>query len=242
MNLLQIRKKFRALSGRFDLVNEDGSDNGVDFFINSGQRHLDRMDETQKSWGSSFRFLEIGGYSVQFPYCRAIKEVWVGSTTARWQLEKKSLQDMLAGYFTGLPSGLTTGEPFYYSPMISRAVPELYKTPADELESFIGYVDTMSANHFAYNSILIAPPSDARLTVDVRGLFYTDQLTDNTDKSYWSEVHPDVLVMAAMRMVEVVNRNTQGVNDWDSAIAAAVIGIGKDLVEEEIAGVTQIQD
>jgi hypothetical protein len=78
--------------------------------------------------------------------------------------------------------------------------------------------------------------------VDIRGLFYTDQLTDDTDKSYWSEVHPDVLIMAAMRMVEVVNRNSQGVNDWDMAIANAVSGIGKDLVEEEIAEVTQIQD
>jgi len=242
MNLLQLRKKFRTLSGRTDLVNEDGSDNGVDFYINSGQRHLDRMDETQKSWGSSFRFLEINGFSVQFPYCRAIKEVWVGTTTARWQLEKKSLQDMLAGYFTSLPSGIETGEALYYSPAISRAVPETYKTPADELESFIGYVDVMSANHFAYNSILIAPPTDERLVVDIRGLFYTDQLTDDTDKSYWSEVHPDVLIMAAMRMVEVVNRNSQGVNDWDMAIANAVSGIGKDLVEEEIAEVTQIQD
>jgi len=242
MNLLQLRKKFRSLSGRFDLVNEDGSDNGADFFINSGQRHLDRMDETQKSVGSSFRFLEISGFSVQFPFCRAIKEVWVGSTTARWQLEKKDLQDLLTGYFTTLPSGITTGEPLYYSPAISRAVPETYKTPADELESFVGYVDTMSANHFAYNSILIAPPSDERLVVDVRGLFYTDQLESNTDKSYWSEVHPDVLIMSAMRMVEVINRNSQGVNDWDSAIAAAVLGIGKDLVEEEIAEVTQIQD
>jgi hypothetical protein len=48
--------------------------------------------------------------------------------------------------------------------------------------------------------------------------------------------------MAAMRMVEVVNRNSQGVSDWDMAIASAVSGIGKDLVEEEIAEVTQISD
>jgi len=242
MDLIQLRKKFRSLSGRFDLVNEDGSDNGVDFFINSGQRHLDRMDETQKSWGSSFRFLEADRYSVQFPYCRAIKEVWVGSTTAKWQLDKKDLQDLLAAYFTTLPSGIDSGTPLYYSPTISRAVPETYKTPADELEAFIGYVDVMSANHFAYNSILISPPTDEKLVVEVKGLFYTDQLTEDEDKSYWSEVHPDVLIMSAMRMVEVVNRNTQGVNDWDNSIAAAIVGIGKDLVEEEIAGVTQIQD
>ena len=75
MNLLQLRVKFREISGRFDLVNDDGSDNGADFFINEGRKYLDRLDETQKSWASCFRWLEIGKFSVSFPYCRAIKEV-----------------------------------------------------------------------------------------------------------------------------------------------------------------------
>jgi len=45
-----------------------------------------------------------------------------------------------------------------------------------------------------------------------------------------------------MRHIEVINRNTQGVNDWDRAISAEVSGIGKDLVEELIAEVTQIEN
>ena len=71
---------------------------------------------------------------------------------------------------------------------------------------------------------------------------YTEELSNDTDKSYWSEVHPEVLIMATMRQIEVFNRNTQGVKDWDNAIEVATFGIGKDLVEEEIAEVTQIQD
>ena len=101
MNLLQLRTKFRSLSGRFDLVNEDFTDNGADFFINEGRKYLDSLYETQKSWASCFRFLEIGKFSVSFPYCRAIKEVWAATTEARWQLEKTSLQDLTAGYLTG---------------------------------------------------------------------------------------------------------------------------------------------
>jgi len=242
VNLLQLRQRFRTLSGRHDLVDADGSDSGADFFINAGQRHLDRLDETQKSPGICFRFCEVGFWSVHFPYCRAVKEVWANSTTAKWQLEKKDLQHLLAGYFTTVPSGIDVGSTLYYAPAITRSVPATRDIEAADFEAFAGYVDVMSADHYAYNSILVAPPPDERIALEIKGLFYTEELSEDTDKSYWSEVHPNVLIMATMREIEIFNRNTQGVKDWDNAIAAATSGIGKDLVEEEIAEWTQIQD
>lgn len=242
MNLLQIRQQFRILSGKFDLVTDAGVDNGANFFINAGQRHLDRISKHQKSYATHLKFLEIDKYSIQIPWCRAIKEVWVGSLTARWQIEKKDLQDLLAGYFTTLPSGITSGDALYYSPAVTRAAPETYNTPADELESFSGYVDIISADHFAWNIVLIAPPTDTRLAVQVKGLFYSDQLVEDTDKSYWTEVHPDVLIMSTLRSIEVMNRNTQGVNDMDNAIRAVTTELDMDLVEEQIAGVSQMED
>jgi len=105
---------FRNLSGRFDLVNEDFSDNGADIYINEGRKFLDRLDETQKSWASCYRLLEVNRFSVSFPYCRAIKEVWAASTSARWQLEKVSLQNLMEGYLTGLPSSRTPGTPYVH--------------------------------------------------------------------------------------------------------------------------------
>ena len=41
MNLLEIRTKFRSISGRYDLVNSDYSDNGANFFIEEGRKWLD---------------------------------------------------------------------------------------------------------------------------------------------------------------------------------------------------------
>ena len=100
MNLLQVRTLFRRLSGKFDLVNADFSDNGADFFINEGSRFLDRLDENQKSWASAFRFIGVGRYSASIQHCRAIKEVWVATATARWQLTKMTLQDLISEYFS----------------------------------------------------------------------------------------------------------------------------------------------
>jgi hypothetical protein len=247
MNLLQIRTKFRELSGRFDLVSDTYADLGADFFINEGSKHLDRLHETQKSWGTSYKFLEVGKWAVSFPYCRAIKEVWVASTTARWQLEKKRLQDLLEGYINALndsylpgpPSACTPGTPLYYSPCITRHIPE--NASAADLEAFIGYVDIPAGNAHEFNSILVNVPTDTKLTVMINGLFYSMELVNDTDENYWSAVHPMLLISSAMRMTEIVNRNTQGVNDWDNTINIASQQLGFDLVEEMIAEVDDME-
>ena len=236
MNLLQLRTLFRKLSGRFDLVNEDFSDNGADIFINEGRKFLDRSDETQKSWGNCYRFLEVGHYSISFPYCRAIKEVWADSSTARWQLEKERLQDLLANCMAGLPSSRTSGTVSRYSPCITRHIPE--DADMTEIESFIGWVDVPAGNAHEFNSIMLNVPTDKRISLIISGLFYSMELVENEDENYWSAVHPMLLYMAAMRQVEIVNRNTQGVNDWTSSILTDMRQLGMDLVEEEIAEIS----
>lgn len=241
MNLLQVRTKFRELSGRFDLVNEDYSDNGADFFINEGRKFLDRStNETNKSWASAFRFIDEGRYSVSIPHCRAIKEIWMMSSTARWQVEKKSLQDLISEFLSGSPSERTSGEPAYYSPTITRYIPESIQS--DDFESILQWVEIPSGNSHEYNTILFSAPVDQRLGVEVKGLFYSSELVNDTDENYWSVMHPLLLYMSAMRYIEVVNRNTQGVNDWTKAIIDDMNSIGMDLIEELISEVDQIED
>ena len=47
--------------------------------------------------------------------------------------------------------------------------------------------------------------------------------------------------MAANRQMEIDYRNTAGVKDWEAAIQSEILGLGKDLVEEHIADVDQMQ-
>lgn len=237
MNLLQQRALFRKLSGRFDLVNEDFSDNGVDIFMNEGGKFLDRLDETQKSWATRFAPLALGELYVTFPYCRALKEVWAASpTTGRWQLEKKNLQDLIEGYLTALPAEMTSGVPLYYSPCITRSVPP--SAVLNSFEEFMGYVG-VAGNE--YNAILVSVPTDEAITLILQGLFYTPQLVNDEDSNYWSDEHPLLLYMSTMRQIEVTNRSTQGVNDWASAIETEMRQLGMDLVDEIIAEVSQME-
>lgn len=239
MNYLEMRQLFRRLSGRFDLVDEAGVDLGAGFFINEGRKFLDRLDETQKSWASAFRFLNANLWSVSFPYCRAIKEVWAASSIERWQLEKVNLQDLLTGYLSGMPSSRTAGTPLYFSPCITRYIPE--GAEVSDLESFVGWVEVPSGNAHEYNTILVDVPTSEKLLIDIRGLFYSAELVNDTDTNYWSVVHPMLLYMAAMHQVEFSNRNTQGANDWLNAIVTMMKQLGMDLVEELIAETNQME-
>lgn len=239
MNFLQMRLKFRELSGRFDLVDSVGADLGAGFFLNEGRKFLDRLDETQKSWGTAYRFLDVGKYAVQFSYCRAIKEVWAATTTERWQLEKKNIQDLINGYLLGNPGSRISGTPDYYSPCITRIVPE--NQPINSFETFLGWVDVPAGNAYEFNSILVNVPTDTKLTIMINGLFYSAELVNDTDENQWSVSHPLLLYMAAMRQVEVVNRNTQGVQDWERSIATDIKSLGSDLVEELIAETSEME-
>lgn len=237
MNLLQMRIKFRDLSGRYDLVNDDYSDNGADFFINEGRKFLDRLDETQKSWGIRLCPLAINASYVTFPYCRAIKELWAASpTVGRWQLKKKNLQDLMDGYLMTLPAEMESGVPLYYSPCITRYSPT-NPVPAS-FETLMGYVEVANSN---YNAILINVPSSEGITLIIKGLFYSPELALDNDVNYWSEVNPMLLYMSTMRQIEIANRNTQGVNDWTISIMAEMKQLGMDLVEEVIAEVNQME-
>lgn len=233
MNLIQLREFFRTTSGRHDLVNADFSDNGADTYINEGRKFLDRLEENQKSWASAFRYIQIDKYMATVQSCRAIKEVWVGTTTARWQLKKMKLQDLISEYLTGEPSVRTSGSPLYYSPTITRYIPE--DIASADFESFLQWVEIPAGNAYEYNTILLNVPANEKLVVEVKGLYYSKELIADTDENHWSVVHPLLLYMAAMRYIEVMNRNTQGVNDWTKAIITESTSMGMDLVEEIIS-------
>lgn len=238
MNLTQIRQLFVTLSGRHDLV--EGNINQADFFIREGSKLLDRLTETQKTWGTHFRFLPTGGWNIQFPYCRAVKEVWAASTApsaiteARWQLEKKDLQWMLSNLMTELVSSLDRGTPLYYSPFLTRNIGTL---PA----GIASYVDTITSEGERYNAVLILPPPSAQTLIEIKGFFYADELLDDSDENFWTVAHPSTLLKAALRESEVFNQNPTKVTNWEKAITTDIDGINKDLVEELVAEVSEME-
>ncbi len=232
MNLIQLKRRFAGLSGRYDLFNEDPSET-LEFLINSGSEYLDKISEIQKSYATHYRYLAQGGWYVQFPYCRAVKEIWLSDTTERWQLEKMPIQNVLIDLMSEKVSLLTQGDPLYYAPHITRTV----GTPPIGIAS---YIDTIVSQGNLYNAVIILPPPDKQLLIEVKGLFNSVLLVGETDVNFWSEVHPSLLLKAALRELEVFSQNIDKMTAWDKIISIEVDGINKDMVEEDTSDASEM--
>jgi hypothetical protein len=94
MTLLEVRKKLVELSGKYDLVIDtvDWVDNGANFYINAGQRWLDRKLDDKYTVQRKFATVASGNVGVTFDWCRTILQVWINDAmnNARTLLEKKS--------------------------------------------------------------------------------------------------------------------------------------------------------
>ena len=77
--LLEIRTEFINRSGRFDLVidTDDYLDDGADFFINAGLRHLEARQQSPQSVGSFREDIAISAYKLNMKWCRSIESVWI---------------------------------------------------------------------------------------------------------------------------------------------------------------------
>ena len=236
MNLSEVRTKFRELSGRYDLT-----DAGVNFFINEAVKRLDKAAETTKSWASYKEIIAAGTWYVQFPDCRAIKEVWLATIDGRWQLTRKRLQDLIATYYTDIPSEWVNGTPLYYSPGITRNVPERVgagatTTPAPTTAPpFDDYVGVISANGLDYNAILLSCPVELQTLVEVIGFFYSSELVGDDDENYWTKVNPLLLVNMAIRLTCISSGNRALMASLDVGIGEELVNLDKDLVEQLIA-------
>lgn len=245
MNLLQVRETFVKRSGRFDLVTDTTgwTDNGANFFINAAQKHLDGLTIDKKRFASTYVEVEQGQISATFQRCRAIRDVWLlyvdsSGDDARTELEKIDYDALRKEY--GKPFGdVDEGTPLYFHPANLRLHPE--DADMTDIPAKMKYIEQMLIPGHDYNGVIIAPPPDQDVVLEVFGKFFSHELSEDTDESFWSVVHEFLLVIAAMRQVEVFNRNSEGVKDWDAAIAAELRGIDFDTVEEEIAQMDQME-
>jgi len=246
MSLLEVREEVARWSGKHDLVTDFGGDdftdsgNGVsNWLINSGQRLLDRKASFAKRFSWLKKDVAVGTYKLNFRHCAAIKEVWAQSALDdRYQLGKKSLNWMRKEY-GDVYADLTQGDPSYYAPLVVGLAPDQATlTTSDYTDEFtydheeILFSDT--ADHFLYSGIIFMPPVGEIFTVSVLGRFWSPPLSNDTDKTFWTEVHPDVLVLAALYCLERFYRNREGMNDYMVAIMDTVADLDKDVVEEDV--------
>lgn len=251
MEYYLLRKKFCELSGRYDLMNTDYTDNGADFFINAGQRFLDRMQNTGKMQAKNVQSVAAGTIKVYTPGLRAVHKVWAGNTASGLvELKKAGSVAYLRGLYEEQLSSVDQGTPEWYAPAIFRPFVDTHTTT-----TLSGYYDiddlilpvTTTPTHYTNTGIIIMPPPDATYYISIYGLFYSPELsatyaapTWTQTKSYWTEVFPDTLIQAALFKLEQFYRNAEGAKEWKQGVTEDILGFDLDAVEEECADIDQM--
>jgi len=237
MNLVTLRQKFAQLTGRYDLVDDTTSwgDNGADFYINAGQEFLDRRSNVWRKTNRIFDQLAAGVWYKTFTRCRIIEAVYINNTTGRSKLERKDFH-WLHEEFSDTVATEGNGTPLYYCPAYLKSTES---TDITSLGAFFNYVMASSA---AYRGVIILPPPDESIVIEVIGQFYSEELSLDADENFWTINHPGLLLLAAMYQLEVLaHRNTEGANDYLRQLDIAPVDLDKDMADEESNSFTQME-
>jgi len=229
MNLVSLRKQLREVSGRFDLVEEDGTDSGLDFYIEGAIKYLNTRGIVDKPIARLFFDVPAGVQVIPFnDEVRIVKEVWLRTSSSsqfRKLLNVKFMHHDLVD---------KTGNPVYYKPAYLQVIPTSYL-----FKDLSVLPDDVFSPSLKYNSIVLFPYpiSDVQLEILVDHLH--DSICNGTN--YWIKEHPELLIMATMRQMEIFHRNTQGVNDWDRSVEEYILNLRQELVHEEALEYTRME-
>lgn len=249
MNLQEIQEMCVELSGREDLA----ASGKFNFYIQSGQRYLERKVNFKKARATNVRLLEGGlvrgyprhEYMVVVPSCRVVERVRVAEiNSTSWRELTKTDLDFMKRTYGGPLQNVPKALPKHYAIVSLRLSPGSTEDRPETGRWFDGYshfIEVTAGDHFAYTGILVFPLPKAETHVEVEGLYYEPLLENPEDVNYWSSQHSDLLIYSALRQMEISYRNTQGVRDWDNAIRPALIDYEFDYIDEEIFEVSQME-
>ena len=249
MELSEFRKKVVDISGHYELIDNstDYGDNGLDQYINQAQRALERKMNYGPVVAKYFKDIDVGTYLIQLTDCRVIKEVWILDTDGKSKLEL--LTEVKAGsiwntkcykYITTPFNQITAAKSAYYYPVNLRRYPD-DETGSDDSATLQSYIDTVSPTNVTINGLVILPPTDTTYALEVKGIFYTPPLVEDDDTNYWTENHPDILLMATLRELDRFYRGTSSASKWNTYMGDSLMDLEKDSVEQDNSESTEME-
>jgi len=249
MNLGQFRALLVEETGRYDLIENDGSNRGGEItyqgangIINRAHKLLDRAVNTLETDLWYVRDIAKASRYLLIQYCRSIKKVWVvNSSDGRTALTKKSPKWILDNY-TKTEANIDEGTPQYFAPV------RLTLAPQQKTLNTTNYTDQFTYDFsrfvfendgdeqvykFGYNSILFMPPADGVYTMEVLGTFKSLEVSKDTDETFWLSEEWDLLLTACRAVLESQHSNFQRTNDWERFLMDTLGNLDKDRAEEE---------
>jgi len=87
------------------------------------------------------------------------------------------------------------------------------------------------------DGIVVMPPAKDDCTVIIHSARYAVEMNDDSDVSWWSDKHPDILELAIKRQIAIdLSRNKTEQNDYEVDIEKAILDVETDVAMEKYAG------
>lgn len=222
MNLLELRKKFVAISGRYDLVTDtyNWGDDGANAYLNAAARYLNRRVNIPTNFAKTGILLSPGCDSVVYSACRAVQQISIFSD--REYLLRYDANLVQNG--SGLPKTFKYCT-FQHLPKITEIDISAY--PLEQL-------NVLSEPCNYVNGIQLDKKADKPYLLTIYGIYHNTDLKEDTDVNYWSVEYPNLLLKAAMYELEIIYRNREGSNTWLEAIEVDLSALDHDLAEHEM--------
>ncbi len=242
MNLLALRTKLAKDSGRYDLVvdalNADYSDNGMDYYINEGQKTLDGLISVPQTTATVYYNIAAGDYYLDFQHnCRVIETLFAEDDTSRTIVTQADLNNMKEYYNTPVVD-LTPGRPLQFALANLRADET---TDKDSLATYLDHTFAEDDTKYTYRGIVFGPPADKAYTLSLTGKFFQFILTSDSDENFWTQLHPNLLAKATLYHLDTFSTRP-GRDNWLKSLKEDLAGgLEKDIAEEESVGVNQMR-
>ena len=219
MNLREIRVEFIRKSGRYDLVEDDESfkDNGANFFIQAGQRFLDKQGDFSTGL---IQELLLSTSIGQRDY--VVKNCWnVISLLYSKDSQNKCWEEVERVHSIKCDK-CKFGQGFYYALVPLQQAVAVQESSANELDipaSALDFSSSQALENVKGLKLQLSPNPSEVMLMKVIGNFYSSELLADKDTSYWTLYHPDTLLKSAMYELEVFYRNSEGARDWLEALS-----------------------
>lgn len=241
MNLKEVRKKVVEISGRYDLVVdiETYNDNGANYYINNGQKYLDRRGVVENNTTEIFKHINPGDFYVFFKNYRNLLDVrFFDKENNNIELKKIDTKD----FYSLIQNTSCIEEDFYYYTFLNLTTnPSQDSGNFIDLDGFNYLFDVTLNTNYEYTGIVFTPKATQEYTLKLTGKFLSTYLISDEDISFWSINYPSLLVRSTLMQLEIDNRNTTGVKDWSFSIDNELNDIEKDLIEADIIGKNQMK-
>jgi hypothetical protein len=222
MNLLEIRTQAVNQSGRYDLVTDTTTyaDNGMDFHILAGQKWLNRKSGLSRAFAHLSNTLSSDSYYQELANkFKELQSVTVADGTTSWSLTHKTLAELKDLYEAD-----PTAAPAYYAYASYRTLETASSLTIANFIALAWPADT--DDKYDFSGIIVVPAADTDYTLTVGGEFLPLEMSDNADENFWSEEYPNILVLAALRSIALLDSNKPKADALEEIILAEISQLG----------------